>query len=433
MSNKLIVGLDIGTTKVCAIVGQRNENGKINILGVGSQPSLGGVMRGEVTNIAKTVDAIKGAIAQASKISNVEINAVHVGIAGEHIKSFQQNGIRIRENAEAEITKSELAEMNREQYRIAVEPGSKILHALPQEYTIDSRFTTKEPEGMPGTKLECKYHIVTGRVSAAKTIVKCVENAGLTASDVIVEPIASAYAVLNEEELQTGIAIVDIGGGTTDLAIFHDGKIRHTAVIPFGGEIITADIVEAFGILPKQAELIKTKYGHAIAEGTRSNVMITVPGIGERKPKQIMERNLAHVIHARINEIVQMVNDEIKMSGYKDKLSLGVVLTGGGAQLKDLGNLVEYTLGCEVKIGMPDPHLGKGLVEEVRSPMYATCIGLVLKGFEDMEPAAAANMNAPKAVKKQKEKSENGEGFIKGFFGSFKKWIDDDQAMDDFK
>lgn len=433
--NKLIVGLDIGTTKVCAIVGQMNENGKINILGVGSQPSLGGVMRGEVTNISKTVDAIKGAIAQASKISNVEINAVHVGIAGEHIKSFQQTGVRIRENAESEINKVELQEMNREQFRIAVEPGSKILHAVPQEYTIDSRFTTKEPEGMPGTKLECKYHIVTGRVSAAKTIVKCVENAGLTATDVIVEPIASAYAVLNEEELQTGIAIVDIGGGTTDLAIFHDGKIRHTAVIPFGGEIITADIVDAFGILPKQAELIKIKYGHAIPEGTRSNVIITVPGIGERKPKQIMERNLAHVIHARIKEIIHMVHDEIKMSGYKDKLSLGVVLTGGGAQLKDLGNLVEYTLGCEVKIGLPDPHLGKGLVEEVRSPMYATCIGLVLKGFEDLEPGN--NDNPYKVVKKEREKEKvktaEGEGLIKGFFGSFKKWIDDDQAMDDFK
>lgn len=435
MSSKLIVGLDIGTTKVCAIVGQINENGKINILGVGSQPSLGGVMRGEVTNIAKTVDAIKGAIAQASRNSNVEINAVHVGIAGEHIKSYQQNGIRIRENAELEISKTELMEMNKEQYRTAVEPGSKILHALPQEYTIDSRFTTKEPEGMPGTKLECKYHIVTGRVSAAKTIVKCVENAGLIASDVIVEPIASAHAVLNEEELQTGIAIIDIGGGTTDLAIFYDGKIRHTAVIPFGGEIITADIVEAFGILPKQAELIKTKYGHAIPEGTRSNVMITVPGIGDRKPKQIMERNLAHVIHARISEIIQMVNDEIKMSGYKDKLSLGVVLTGGGAQLKDLGNLVEYTMGCEVKIGMPDPHLGKGLVEEVRSPMYATCVGLVLKGFEDMESNQKDN-NLYKTVKREKAKSTAAEGeggFIKGFFGSFKKWIDDDQAMDDFK
>jgi len=432
MSNKLIVGLDIGTTKVCAIVGQMNENGKINILGVGSQPSLGGVMRGEVTNIAKTVDAIKGAIALASKVSNVEINAVHVGIAGEHIKSFQQTGVKIRENSEAEITKSELLELNKEQYRLSVEPGSKILHAMPQEYTIDSRFTTKEPEGMPGTKLECKYHIVTGHISAAKTIVKCVENAGLTASDVIVEPIASAHSVLTEEELQAGIAIIDIGGGTTDLAIFHDGKIRHTAVIPFGGEVITADIVDAFGILPKQAELIKTKYGHAIVEGTRSNVMITVPGIGDRKAKQIMERNLAHVIHARIKEIIMMVQEEIKMSGYSDKLNLGVVLTGGGAQLKDLGNLVEYTLGCEVKIGVPDPHLGKGLVDEVRSPMYATCIGLVLKGFEDISPAKNDNMKKPEKKSKEVVEHNNG-GFMKGFFGSFKRWIDDDQAMDDFK
>ena len=431
MSNKLIVGLDIGTTKVCAIVGQLNANGKINILGIGSQPSLGGVMRGEVTNIAKTVDAIKGAIAQASKISNVEINAVHVGIAGEHIKSFQQTGVKIRENSEAEITNDELIHLNREQYRVAVDPGSKILHAMPQEYIIDSRITTKEPVGMPGTKLECKYHMVTGHLSAAKTIVKCVENAGLTATDVIVEPIASAYSVLTEEELETGIAIIDIGGGTTDLAIFHDGKIRHTAVIPFGGEIITADIVDAFGILPKQAELIKTKYGHAIAEGTRSNVMITVPGIGDRKAKQIMERNLAHVIHARIKEIIMMVQDEIKLSGYANKLNLGVVLTGGGAQLKDLGNLVEYTLGCEVKIGMPDPHLGNGLVEEVKSPMYATCIGLVLKGFEDMTPTESTNNPKPGKKEKVVDSEKKEKGIFKGLFGSLKTWLNDDH--DDYK
>ena len=431
MSNKLVVGLDIGTTKVCAIVGQINENGKINILGMGSHPSLGGVMRGEVTNIAKTVDAIKAAIEKASKISNVEINAVHVGIAGEHIKSYQQTGVKIRENSEAEITKKELDALNEEQYRTAVDAGAKILHAMPQEYIIDSRFTTKEPEGMPGTKLECKYHIVTGQMSAAKTIVKCVENAGLSATDVIVEPIASAYAVLTEEELQTGIAIIDIGGGTTDLAIFHDGKIRHTAVIPFGGEIITADIVDAFGILPKQAEMIKTKYGHAIVEGTRSNVMITVPGIGDRKAKQIMERNLAHVIHARIKEIIMMVHDEIKLSGYANKLNLGVVLTGGGAQLKDLGNLVEYTLGCEVKVGMPDPHLGNGLVDEVKSPMYATCIGLVLKGFEDMAPATNANTHKPGKPVKQKEGSKSEGFFGGGLLGGLKKWLNDDH--EDFK
>lgn len=430
MSNKLIVGLDIGTTKVCAIVGQKNENGKINILGVGSEPSLGGVMRGEVTNISKTVDAIKGAIAKASKISNVEINAVYVGIAGEHIKSFQQNGVRIRENSESEITKAELTEMNKEQYRIAVEPGSKILHALAQEYTIDSRFNTKEPEGMPGTKLECKYHIVTGRVSAAKTIQKCVENAELQATDIVVEPIASAQAVLSAEELEAGIAILDIGGGTTDLAIFHDGKIRHTAVIPFGGEIITADIAEAFGILPKQAEMIKVKHGHALVEGTKSNEVIIVPGINDRKPKQIMVRNLAHVIHARMNEIIEMVNDEIDISGYKNKLNLGIVLTGGGAQLNNLSQLVEYITHCDVKIGLPDPHLGKGLVDEVRSPMFATCIGLVLKGFDDMESSNEVTNN-PK--QKAKVKAIGGGLFGGGFFGGFKKWLDDDSAMDDFK
>lgn len=432
MSDKLIVGLDIGTTKVCAIVGQRNENGKINILGVGVMPSIGGVVRGEVANISKTVEAIKGAIANASKVSNVSIEAVHVGIAGEHIKSYQQTGVKIRENSETEITLKELEDMNKEQYRTVTDVGSKILHALPQEYTIDSRMVTKEPEGMPGTKLECKYHIVTGRVGAAKTIVKCVENAGLIATDVIVEPIASAYAVLSEEELQSGIAIVDIGGGTTDLAIFHDGKIRHTAVIPYGGEIITADIVDAFGIVEKQAELIKTKYGHATPQGTRANVMISVKGIGDRKPKQIMERNLAHVIHARIKEIIEMVNQEIKYSGYKDKLNLGVVLTGGGAQLKDLSNLVEYILGCEVKIGLPDPHLGKGLVEEVRSPMYATCIGLVLRGFHDMD---ASTENANVRVKKT-ETIKAGKSSINNFlnikFGNVQNWFKDDNSIDDF-
>jgi cell division protein FtsA len=427
MSNKLIVGLDIGTTKVCAIVGLKNENGKINILGVGSKPSLGGVMRGEVTNIAKTVEAIRGAIEQASRLSNVDIGAVHVGIAGEHIKSFQQSGVRIRKNSESEISKEELVEMNKEQYHIAVEAGSKIIHAFPQEYIIDSKFTTKEPEGMPGTKLECKYHVVTGRLSAAKTIEKCVQNAGLIANDIIVEPIASAYAVLSEEELENGIAIIDIGGGTTDLAIFHGGKIRHTAVIPFGGEVITNDIVDAFGILPKQAELIKVKHGHAIPEGTRSNVIITVAGIGDRKSKQIMEKNLAHVINARVKEILSMVNDEIKMSGYKDKLNLGVVLTGGGAQLKDLSNLVEFTLGCEAKVGMPDPHLGIGLVEEVRSPMYATCIGLVLKGFEDMEPSQNENTKKSKKVDNPDNPGKGFKGLLVGLIG----WLKEEDG--DFK
>jgi cell division protein FtsA len=430
MAKELIVGLDIGTTKVCAIVGQRNENGKINILGVGSQPSMGGVMRGEVTNVARTVEAIKGAIANASRVSNVEIANVLVGIAGEHIRSFQQSGVRIRQNAETEINKMELQEMNKEQFRTAIDPGSKILHAFPQEYIIDSKQITMAPEGMMGSKLECKYHVITGRMNAAKTIVKCVEDAGLTAADIVVEPIASAYAVLTEEELQTGIAIVDIGGGTTDLAIFYGGKIRHTAVIPFGGEIITQDIVEAFSILPKQAELIKVKYGHALPEGTRSNVIITVPGIGDRKPKQILEKNLAYVINARMKEILGLVNDEIKISGYKDKLNLGVVLTGGGAQLKDISNLAEFVLSCEAKIGMPDPHLGSGLVDEVKSPMFATCIGLVLKGCSDLEPSPAENQMKEN---NQKQKSPSGGNIFKNLFVNFKDWMKDDKAMGDYE
>lgn len=428
MAKELIVGLDIGTTKVCAIVGQRNENGKINILGVGSQPSMGGVMRGEVTNVARTVEAIKGAIANASRVSNVEIANVLVGIAGEHIRSFQQSGVRIRQNAESEINKAELQEMNKEQFRTAIDPGSKILHAFPQEYIIDSKQVTMAPEGMMGSKLECKYHVITGRMNAAKTIVKCVEDAGLSAADIVVEPIASAFAVLTEEELQTGIAIVDIGGGTTDLAIFYGGKIRHTAVIPFGGEIITQDIVEAFSILPKQAELIKVKYGHALPEGTRSNVIITVPGIGDRKPKQILEKNLAYVINARMKEILGLVNDEIKISGYKDKLNLGVVLTGGGAQLKDISNLAEFVLSCEAKIGMPDPHLGSGLVDEVKSPMFATCIGLVLKGCSDLDPLPAENQLKPNP----KEQS-NGGNIFKNLFVNFKVWMKDDKAMGDYE
>jgi cell division protein FtsA len=284
------------------------------------------------------------------------------------------------------------------------------------------------PEGMMGSKLECKYHVITGRMNAAKTIVKCVEDAGLSAADIVVEPIASAFAVLTEEELQTGIAIVDIGGGTTDLAIFYGGKIRHTAVIPFGGEIITQDIVEAFSILPKQAELIKVKYGHALPEGTRSNVIITVPGIGDRKPKQILEKNLAYVINARMKEILGLVNDEIKISGYKDKLNLGVVLTGGGAQLKDISNLAEFVLSCEAKIGMPDPHLGSGLVDEVKSPMFATCIGLVLKGCSDLDPLPAENQ-----LKPNPKVQSNGGNIFKNLFVNFKDWMKDDKAMGDYE
>lgn len=379
----IIVGLDIGTTKIAVLVGKRNEFGKIEILGVGRAPSLG-VRRGVVSNIEQTVQAIRAAVEEAEKKSNVEIKLVHVGIAGQHIKSLKHSGSKIRESIEDPIAQKDVDTLIESMYKLVMLPGEEIIHVLPQEYTIDSETGIKNPIGHEGVRLEANFHIITGQMAAAKNIKKCVEKAGLQVVDLVLEPIASSTSVLSEEEKEAGVALVDIGGGTTDIAIFYDKIIRHTAVIPFGGNVITEDIKEGCSILAKHAEEMKIKFGSALAKENQDNEIIVIPGLKGRTLKEISTKNLASIIEARMKEILELVAFEIKNSGYEKKLIAGVVVTGGGAQLKHMKQLVEYTIGMDSRIGYPNEHLAKSS-EDVTNPLFSTGVGLVLQGFEELE------------------------------------------------
>ncbi|MFM7177133.1 MAG: cell division protein FtsA [Bacteroidota bacterium] len=382
-TNPIIVGLDIGTTKICAIVGQKNENGKIEILGMGKTESLG-VMRGVVANIEKTVNSIKEAVKIAEAKSNADIGLVYVGIAGQHIKSIQHRGMITRSSLNDEISNDDIDAIIKDMHRLAVPPGQAIIHVIPQEYIIDNEQGIKDPVGMSGIRLEANCHIITGLITAANNINKCVDKAGLEAANLILEPLASAEAVLSEEEKEAGVVLVDIGGGTTDIAIFQDGIIRHTAVIPFGGNVITEDIKEGCSIIRSQAELLKVKFGSALAKQTKSNEIVSIPGLRGREPKEISVRSLAEIIQARMEEIIECVAYEIKSSGFEKKLIAGIVVTGGGSQLKNIAQLIEFHTGMDTRIGYPNEHLAKGY-DEIKSPMYATAVGLVLKGIAEQE------------------------------------------------
>ena len=392
-NDKIVVGLDIGTTKICAIVGRKNEFGKLEVMGMGKAES-DGVIRGIVTNIDKTVHAIEKAISEAEEQSGIEINVVNVGIAGQHIKSSIHHGSITRSSNDDEITIEDINRLNSDMYRIVIPPGSEIIHVMPQDYTVDYEDGIKDPVGMSGVKLEADFQIMTAQTNAINKINKCVRRAGLEIENLILEPLASSLAVLSEEEKEAGICLVDIGGGTTDIAIFHDNIIRHTAVIPFGGNIITSDIKQGCMVMQHQAELLKTKFGRAIAEEASPNEIVSIPGIRNRAPKEISLKNLAHIIEARMEEIVELVHTEIITSGYENRLAGGIVITGGGSQLENLKQLVEYMTGMDARIGYPNEHLGKSKTEEVKSPMYATSVGLVLSGFRAIDERENRYMEA---------------------------------------
>ncbi|MBP7400629.1 MAG: cell division protein FtsA, partial [Chitinophagales bacterium] len=384
MSNspeRIITGLDIGTTKICAIIGRMNMHGKIEVLGIGKADSFG-VMRGVVANIDKTVEAIKCAVKEAEEKSGQKVTEVYVGIAGQHIKSLQHRDIITRDNPDAEIDNNDINRLIENMRKISLNPGDRIIHVLPQEFQVDHEHGIKNPVGMCGVRIEANFHIITGQIAAARNIFRCVERAGLKAMDLILEPLASSAAVLSEEELEAGVALVDIGGGTTDIAIFQDGIIRHTAVIPIGGNIVTEDIKEGCKIMKNQAEALKVRFGSALATETPSNELISIPGIKGREPKEIRMDNLARIIQARMEEILEHVFYEIKLSGYNKKLIGGIVITGGGSQVKHLVQLVEYVTGLDTRIGYPIEHLTQTKFEEIHHPMYATGVGLILKGFE---------------------------------------------------
>ncbi|MDX1652819.1 MAG: cell division protein FtsA [Brumimicrobium sp.] len=420
--SEIVVGLDIGTTKIACFVGRKNEHGKIEILSMGKTESLG-VTRGVVSNIEKTVQSIKTAVAEAQDRVDGEltIGVVNVGIAGQHIKSLQHRGMYTRNATHEEISQADIDALIDDMYKLVMEPGEEIIHVLPQEYIVDGEQGIKDPIGMSGVRMEANFHIITGRIAAAKNIQKCVNKASLEVSETILEPLASSAAVLSEEEKEAGIVLVDIGGGTTDIAIFHEGIIRHTAVIPFGGNVITEDIKEGCTILKRQAELLKVKFGSALASESQENEIVCIPGLRGREPKEISIRNLSSIIQARMEEIIEHVYYEIKNSGYEKKLIGGIVVTGGGAELKNITQLFEYITGMDSRIGYPNEHLGKSSTEEaLTSPMYATGIGLVLKGFETNE----RNRRSLAAVKSHSKRTKG--SFFDKLLEKGKSWFEED-------
>lgn len=438
-NSPIVVGLDIGTTKICVTVGRRSEHGKIEILGMGKAESAG-VTRGVVSNIQKTVQAIMLSVEEASGQSNVDIKIVNVGIAGQHIKSLQHRGIHTRKELNTEIQRKDIDKLIEDMYKLVMPPGEEIIHVLPQEFTVDNEPGIKDPIGMAGVRLEANFHIISGHVSAVKNIIKCVENAGLETQELILEPLASSESVLSEEEKEAGVVLVDIGGGTTDLAIFHEGIIRHTAVIPFGGNSVTEDIREGCSVMRNQAELLKTRFGSALADENKENEIICVPGLRGREPKEISVKNLAFVIQARMEEIIEHVYYEIKSSGFEKKLIAGIVITGGGAQLKHLPQLVEYVTGLDSRVGYPNEHLAKNGVlpknvyDELKSPMFATGIGLLIKGIQKAEQIEEAGRGQSITADKSpiSIKPEKSQGLLDRILQKGAKFIKDDIKDKDF-
>jgi cell division protein FtsA len=397
--SEIVVGLDIGTTKIACIVGRKTEHGKVEILSMGKFESVG-VTRGVVSNIEKTVHSIKAAVEEAQEKVEGEltVRVVNVGIAGQHISSLQHRGMLMRDDLDTEISQEDIDALVEDMYKLVMQPGEEIIHVLPQEYIVDSEQGIKDPIGMAGVRLEANFHIITGQIAAAKNIKKCVDKADLEVDEMILEPLASSEAVLSEEEKEAGVVLVDIGGGTTDVAIFQDGIIRHTAVIPFGGNVITEDIKEGCTIMKRQAELLKQKFGSALASECQDNEIVCIPGLRGRDPKEISVRNLASIIQARMEEIIEHVYYEIKNSGFEKKLIGGIVVTGGGAQLKHITQLFEYITGMDARIGYPNEHLASStIVDNITSPMYSTGIGLVIKGFTTAYRHADAESNATAA------------------------------------
>jgi len=386
-NNNVAVGLDIGTTKIVAMIGRKNDYGKMEIMGIGRSKSLG-VHRGVVNNITQTIQSIQQAIQDAETSSGMKITEVIVGIAGQHIRSLQHSDYITRNDSELVIDEDDIDRLCNQVHKLVMLPGEEIIHVLPQDFKVDGQAEVKEPVGMYGGRLEANFHVVVGQVSSIRNIGRCVKSAGLDLSGITLEPLASANAVLSQEEKEAGVALIDIGGGTTDLAIFKDGIIRHTAVIPFGGNVITEDIKEGCSIIEKQAELLKIKFGSAWPGENKDNEIVSIPGLRGREPKEITLKNLSKIIHARVVEIVEQVYLEIKNYGHeeqKKKLIAGIVLTGGGAQLRHLKQLTEYITGMDTRVGYPNEHLAGDTDSETASPMYATAVGLVMNILESKE------------------------------------------------
>ncbi|MBN08874.1 MAG: cell division protein FtsA [Flavobacteriaceae bacterium] len=432
MKNNSAVGLDIGTTKIVAMVGKKNEFNKVEVLGIGRSKSLG-VHRGVVNNITQTIQSIQQAIEEAKSLSGNEIEEVVVGIAGQHIRSIQHSDYITRKNPEEVIDENDIEKLILQVYKLVMLPGEEIIHVLPQEFKVDGQAEIKEPIGMYGGRLEANFHVVVGQVSSIKNIGRCIKSSGLKMANITLEPLASSDAVLSNEEKEAGVALIDIGGGTTDLAIFKDGIIRHTAVIPFGGNVITDDIKEGCAIIEKQAELLKIKFGSAWPGENKETEIVSIPGLRGRDPKEISLKTLSKIINARVVEIIEQVFLEIKNYGHgdnKNKLIAGIVLTGGGSQLNHLKQLVEYITGMDTRIGYPGEHLA-GDSSDNTSPMFATAVGLLMNALESSKYSKASEINENIEATDNVEEEENNitknKKVINNEFSkrsTFEKWVD---------
>ena len=418
MNDNIVVGVDIGTTKVCAVVAGKDELDRVNILGVGMAPS-DGLNRGVVVNIDRTVGAIREAIEEAERAAGVEVRDVIVGIAGDHVQSFQTRGV-VTINA-GEVTQNDVQRLLEDTTHVALPADREILHVIPQEFIVDGQDGVADPVGMSGVRLEADVHIITGLVSAAKNIYRCIEKAGFQVSDLVLEPLASSFSVLHEDEKEVGVALIDIGGGTTDIAVFEDHTIRHTAVIAVAGDKVTDDIRKGLGVMRDQAEQLKRQFGVALADLADSDEKIEIPGIGGRDEKTIGRDALAQIIQPRMEEVLEIAAMEIKRSGYGRHLGVGCVLTGGGSLVPHADDLAAEVLGMEARAGRP-MGLSGGLVEEVSDPKYATGVGLVLYG---MRPDIIGGTTLSEEVRARQNGAAHGDTLMTRIANRMKAWFDE--------
>jgi len=384
-NNKIIVGLDVGTTKVIALVGKTNDHGDVEILGMGESISEG-VVQGVITNLDKTVLAINHAIQEAEESTGIDIQVVHVGIGGRHIRSSVHHGSLTLEKRDQEITIADIEHLRNDMYKILLPPGKEIIHVVPQDYIVDYETGIKDPVGMAGVRLEANFQIITARTSAIQNIHKCLKRANLKMAALMLEPLAASLAILSEEEKEAGICLIDIGGGTADMAIFHDGILRHTAVIPFGSQSINNDLKACFQLLDYQAELIKKQFGNAIPSLANPAELVTIPGLRNRPPKEISLLALSHIIEARMQEIIAFTFNEIIQAGYLNKLAAGIVITGGGAQLQSIKILFEKITNIATRVGIPHERIvNNDFKKNLQNPAFSTAVGLVLSGFYSLD------------------------------------------------
>jgi len=381
----LIVGLDIGTSKIVALVGEIAADGAVEVVGLGSHPSRG-LKKGVVVNIESTVQSIQRAVEEAELMAGCQIHSVFAGIAGSHVRSLNSHGVvAIRDREVSDVDVQHVIDAAK---AVAIPADQRILHVLPQEYIIDGQEGIRDPIGMSGVRLEAKVHIVTGADSAAQNIIKCVQRCGLTVEDMVLEQLASSHAVLTDDEKELGVCLVDIGGGTTDLAVFSQGAIRHTAVIPIAGDQVTNDIAVSMRTPTHYAEDIKVRYACALSQLANSDESIEVPSVGERPARRLARQTLAEVVEPRYEELFGLVRDELRRSGFEEIIAAGIVLTGGSARMEGAIDLAEEVFHMPVRLGLPQQHQVKGLAEVVQNPIYSTGVGLLLHARENAQGAS---------------------------------------------